>query len=87
MKWWIGCRKNTQEENHQKGECLAGSQYMNNIGEEDDIKNYDNDDRNSNEPIAVTHVHPAVEVLILLTINHVRYDEKYRHCPTKNCEA
>ena len=60
---------------------------MNNIGEEDDIKNDDTDDRNGDEPITVTHVHPAVEVFILLAINHVRYDEKYRCCPTNNCEA
>ena len=42
-----------------------------NFGEEDNVQDYDDDDWNSEKPIAVTQIHPAMvilECLILLNI-------------------
>ena len=54
--------------------------------EEHNIKDHHKKDRNSKDPITVTHVHPAVTVLILLSINHIRKDHKNGSNPSNHQE-
>ena len=42
-----------------------------NFGEEDNVQDYDNDDWNSEKPIAVTQIHPAMVILDVLTVESV----------------
>ena len=62
-------------------------QDVHHIGEKDDIEDNDNDDRNPKEPVAFPHVHPAMNILMILAIHNVWDYGNYWRRPSKQAEA
>ena len=60
---------------------------MNDIDKDDYVKDDNNDDWNTQEPVTVSHIHPAIFIFIEESVDDIRYQEYGRSNPTNPTQA
>ena len=65
------------------GLSVFGSEYVDDIGQEDDVEEDDNDYGNAKEPVTISNIHPAVVIFIEVSVDDVGNEDYKGNYPTK----